>query len=127
MTAGWSVMTVDTSELEAFRVGLGRAGVRVGLRGAQIMRAGAFKMERAMKAKAAVDTGAMRNSVSTSLMGDGRSTAIVAEIGPTVDYAPFVELGTSVMGAQPFVGPAFDENIGGIMSAVEQLGAELLP
>lgn len=116
----------DTSELDALAARLGQSGVRVGARAALVMRTGAMKMERSMKMKAAVDTGTMRSSVSTTMTGDGRSTSITAEIGPTVDYAPFVELGTSRMEAQPFVGPAFDENIGGIMEAAGQIASEVL-
>lgn len=125
--AGWSVMWIDTSELEAFRVGLGRSGARVGLAGGRIIRAGAAKMERHMKTNAKVDTGAMRNSVSSSIIGGGRSTSIVAEVGPTVDYAIFVSEGTSKMAGDHFVPNAFDAIIGEVISAVEQLGGDLLP
>lgn len=121
------VMWIDTSELEAFRVGLGRANVRIGAAGSRIIRAGALKMERHMKANAKVDTGAMRNSVSTSIIGDGRSTSIVAEIGPTVDYAIFVSEGTSKMAGDHFVPNAFDAIIGSVVEAAGKLGEDLLP
>ncbi|WNM67984.1 hypothetical protein SEA_SIRVICTOR_11 [Microbacterium phage SirVictor] len=45
----------------------------------------------------AVDTGSMLNS--TSAERQGKDTYL---IGPTVDYAPYVALGTSRMAARPF-------------------------
>lgn len=124
---GSFAMWVDTSELQAFGSKLGKAGVRVGARGAQIVRAGAHKMERRMKATSKVDTGAMKNSVSSSIVGDGRATSILAEVGPSVDYAVYVNNGTSRMAGDDFVGRAFDAEIGGIMAAVGQLEREVLP
>ena len=32
-----------------------------------------------------------------------------AEVEPTAEYAPYVELGTRFMEAQPYLGPAFNE------------------
>lgn len=119
-------ISIDTSELAALRASMDRATLRVGAKGAQIIRAGAAKMERGMKSRAKVDTGAMRNSVSSSILGDGRSTAIVAEVGPSVDYAVYVNNGTSRMTGDDFVGKSFDEVIPGVLAAAAQLGDELL-
>lgn len=48
----------------------------------------------------AVDTGRLRNSISHTVKGD------TAYIGTNVFYAPYVEMGTSKMAAQPFLRPA---------------------
>lgn len=65
----------------------------------------AYAIEADAKAHAPVDTGALRNSIST----DVHAGAVVdAEIGPTVDYGEYVELGTSKMAPEPYLGPAFD-------------------
>lgn len=51
-----------------------------------------------------VDTGRLRASISHALDRDGRG--LVGVVGTDVDYAPFVELGTSRAPAQPFLRPA---------------------
>jgi len=57
---------------------------------------------------APVDTGALRSSITgtTTRTIDGA----VGEVGPTVEYGIYVELGTSTQPGQPFLGPAFDRN-----------------
>jgi len=90
----------------------------------------AFDAEGEMKARAVVDTGAMKNSVHT-VMSDFNNFAAAqaasrgsngnarlaahptpprhsAYVGPGVDYAEFVELGTHRMAAQPFVIPGLN-------------------
>lgn len=49
-------------------------------------------------------TGALAASIEADVSGP------VAEIGPSVDYAPFVEFGTVYMAPQPFLGPASDKH-----------------
>lgn len=51
-----------------------------------------------------VDTGALRNSISTKKIGD-----LEVETGAYMPYAAFVEYGTSKMKAQPFLFPAYEE------------------
>lgn len=119
------VMRIDTSELEALASSLGRARVRIGTLAAAALRKAAYDVERSAKARAAVDTGAMRSSVSTSFVGDGRSAVMAAEVGPTVDYALFVELGTSRMGPQPFLQPAYEEHVPRLEAAIAAIGEAL--
>lgn len=47
-----------------------------------------------------VDTGRLRNSISHAVKGNS------AYIGTNVEYAPYVEMGTSRTPAQPFLVPA---------------------
>lgn len=61
------------------------------------------KVEAAAKQNCPVDTGRLRSSISHELALDG---GIVGRVGTNVFYAPFVELGTSRMSAQPFLRPA---------------------
>ncbi|AVJ51001.1 hypothetical protein PBI_CASEY_10 [Microbacterium phage Casey] len=61
-----------------------------------------------IQAMHAVDTGTMLNSTTSETV-----SATEYLIGPTVDYAPFVALGTSRMPARPFH-----------ITAAKQLGAE---
>ena len=51
-----------------------------------------------------VDTGRLRNSISHARDDDA------AYIGTNVEYAPYVELGTSRMKARPFLRPAATEH-----------------
>lgn len=54
-----------------------------------------------------VDTGNLRSSIETvAYVEDARP---VAEVGPTADYAPYVELGTNRQRAQPYMAPAWDK------------------
>lgn len=49
-----------------------------------------------------VDTGRLRNSITHAIEADEKA----AYIGTNVEYAPYVELGTSKHKAQPFLTPA---------------------
>lgn len=62
-------------------------------------------LQRNAQEKAPVDTGTLWRSIGLDLTDSGL-TAIIA---PTVEYAPYQEFGTRYMDAQPFVGPAFNE------------------
>ena len=55
-------------------------------------------LQRNAQEKAPVDTGTLK-----------RSIGLTATVAPTVEYAPYQEFGTRYMDAQPFVGPAFNE------------------
>lgn len=56
--------------------------------------------------KCPVDTGNLRASITHEV--DAGEKAVY--IGTNVEYAPYVELGTSKMGAQPFLRPAATEH-----------------
>ena len=65
-------------------------------------------VEGAAKMIVPVDTGALRDSIHTT----GKSTANGAEatVGSSLEYAAYVELGTSRMQAQPYLHPALQKN-----------------
>lgn len=50
-------------------------------------------------------TGTTKRSVGLEIKDGG----MTAESGPKTDYAPYLEVGTRFMSAQPFVKPAYDE------------------
>lgn len=56
------------------------------------------------KKKCPVDTGNLRNSITHQVDGDA------VYIGTNIEYAPYVELGTSRQKAQPFLRPAASEH-----------------
>jgi HK97 gp10 family phage protein len=116
---------LDTRELD-------RIAKQTGMCSEDVMRDLAFQMEAEMKQRAAYDTGAMRDSVYTvTKESDGYQQAaaevtgknpdaetaphptpsgkVVANVGPSVEYAVHQEFGTSKMAAQPFVIPAAEQ------------------
>jgi len=62
------------------------------------------RVESGAKRLCPVDTGRLRSSITHALERDMRG--LVGIIGTDVEYAPFVELGTSRMDAKPFLRPA---------------------
>ena len=109
---------LDISQAVALASRFTTASGRIGAAASAVLRRTAYAIEADAKASAPVDTGALRASISTSLTGDGRGGSMTAEIGPTVEYGVYQEYGTSKMAAHPFMGPAFDRQIGGYLSAV---------
>ena len=113
-------MKFDVSELNELAVDLGKAPATVVKRSAQLIAKTAYDIERDGKIFAPVDTGNLRSSISTTARG------LVAEIGPTAEYAVFVEEGTSVHAPQAFMGPALDRNTPGFVSGMEQIVGDIL-
>lgn len=62
------------------------------------------KVDRAAKERCPVDTGRLRSSITWRLGRD--SQGLLGIVGTNVEYAPYVEFGTSRTGAQPFLRPA---------------------
>ena len=89
-------------------------------RASAVVRKVALDTEADAKQLAPVDTGNLRNSITTAVQGDGLRAAVVA----TASYAPFIELGTSRMAPQPFMGPATDRNKPKFYDAMAQLGGD---
>ena len=52
-------------------------------------------------------TGRLRDSINVELTDGG----MTAEVAPHMEYAAYVEFGTRFMDAQPYLKPAFDEQI----------------
>jgi HK97 gp10 family phage protein len=70
----------------------------------EVLRA-TLAVQRRAKERCPVDTGRLRNSIAVELEDGGMNGAV----GTNVEYAPFVEFGTSRMPAQPYLLPAFEE------------------
>ena len=62
----------------------------------------ALRIETEAKKNTPVDTGRLRSSIKIDLR------PLEAEIGTNVNYAAFVEFGTSKQSAQPYLFPAFE-------------------
>jgi len=94
-------------------------------RAEEVVKKVALRAEGHMKQRAAVDTGAMKNSIYTvtnkysrfpgvQLMGKTLTPhpnppPMTAYVGPSVDYAIYVEFGTHKITAQPFVIPGLEQ------------------
>ncbi len=86
---------------------------KVGFRG--VIECG-LAIEAQAKALAPVDTGRLRDSLATAV---GSNEVIV---GTNVEYAPYVEYGTSRSVAQPFLRPAIDLVSGRAVQIVQKAG-----
>lgn len=93
---------------------LARAGI-----GAAVTRTVA-DVEAQAKTRAAVDTGAMRNSIHGEMTGP-----TAGQVSTGVDYAVYQEYGTVHMPAHPFMNPAADAARPGFEAAIRQVIAGL--
>ena len=76
----------------------------------------------------AVDTGATMNSIEAKPVGSSaiarglmRAENMEWQIGPSTDYAPFIEFGTVFMRARPFMIPALEDERPRLIEALVQL------
>lgn len=86
-------------------------------RASMVVRKTAFDTEADAKAFAPVDTGNLKNSITTHVTDGGLTAGVVA----TASYAYYVEAGTSRMSPQPYMGPATDRNTPLFRQAMAQL------
>lgn len=114
-------INVDVSELNRLAVTIDNAAKSVGDTGSAVVRKTAADIEATAKAFAPVDTGALRNSIGHDVEGGAGSRVIEALIGPTVEYGPYVEFGTSRMAPRAFMGPALDRHTPDFIAALEQV------
>ncbi len=71
-----------------------------------------------------VRTGALRDSIHAEPTGDPDAWRVIAG-SDDVEYAPFVEYGTSRMAAQPFLTPAVEQHRGDLEANIERRLKEL--
>lgn len=101
------------------------AGLSDAVAGAKVriaLRAGALVVLNSAKERVPVRTGTLRRSLAIE---DGPGPLEVS-IGSDVEYAPYVEFGTSKMAARPYLRPALDENIGEVQTVIGEALWELL-
>ena len=71
----------------------------------KVVRHNGAEMQAKAQQNAPVDTGTLKRSIGLEIADGGMS----AEVEPMAEYAPYVELGTRFMEAQPYLKTAFDE------------------
>lgn len=81
----------------------------------RVIAAHALQCEALAKTKAAVDTGALRNSIQAQPVN-----SLEWEVGPAVDYGIFVELGTVKQAPQPYMTPAAEAVSGPFIAAMRR-------
>lgn len=115
-------MPGPASDLHNLAADIGEAAADVRARVAVAVTKTAFDIEATAKQLVPVDTAATKNSIGIDLKAGG----LVAEIGPTTEYAPYLEYGTSVMAPHAFMGPALDRHTPDFVHAVMEAGATIL-
>lgn len=65
------------------------------------------KIQRNADFKMGYQTGETKRSVGLEIKDSG----LTAESGPKTEYSPYLEFGTRFMDAQPFVKPAYEEQV----------------
>lgn len=89
-----------------------------------VLKVAAFAVERKGKEKSPWDTGANRDSIFVAEVDDiGGAPAY--RIGPTTEYGPFLEFGTSKMPARPYMIPALESESPRLREAITQIMKEL--
>ena len=97
-------MDADFSQAMRFAADLGKVAPHVVKQAGAAVRLATLGTERDAKVLAPVDTGNLRNSITSTIRG------LSGVVGPTANYAIHQEYGTSQMGPQPFMGPATERN-----------------
>lgn len=112
----------DTSQVRKLEADLTTAPVRTIRKATSAVRKTVFDIEGDGKVFAPVDTGNLKNSISSEFHRGG----LAGETGPTAEYGHFVEEGTSRMAPQPYMSPAADRREPGFVKAMGQLAGDFL-
>jgi HK97 gp10 family phage protein len=117
------MIDVDISELTTLAYDLDGAPTRVLVAAGKVVRVTAYQIEATSKTLCPVDTGYLRSSIST----DVAASYLEAEIGPTAAYGAYIEMGTSRMAPQAYMGPAADRHDPDFMAGMAAAAGHALP
>lgn len=105
-------MEIDASAFYELGKDLGQGPKRFVKEAIIAVRKTALDIESTAKSIVAVDTGNLKNTIGHSDFRTMGGTSIEAEVGPTANYGEYVEVGTTRMAAQPYMGPALEAHEG---------------
>lgn len=111
---------IDTSEVHALAADIRANVAEVQPTAERIVAKTAHDIEATAEQIVPVETGLLKNSIRAQV--SGLDAVVVAD----TEYAEYVELGTSRMAAEPYMGPAFDRHEPRLEAALGQLGERIL-
>ena len=113
-------MYADLSEVHHLALDLESAATEITRKAELAVAKTAYDTVATAQAIVPVDTGYLKSTIDADVDG------LDAEVGPTAEYGGYVEEGTSKMAAEPYLGPAFDQTIGGLEDALGSAGEGIL-
>ena len=119
-------MGFDASELRKLGADLGTIPKTAGALARTVVKKTAKDIEATAKTLAPVDTGFLRSSIKTSDLRSVSADSPEAEVRASANYAQYVELGTSRMAPQPFLGPAADKHEPAFAQAMAEIAERAL-
>lgn len=106
-------MGMDASELRALAKTLRRRAAGLQARADRAIKKTAYDIVADAAILAPKDTGYLASSIGADFPGP-----LKAVLGPTANYAHFVEWGTSKMPARPYMHPSVDRRLPGLLKAL---------
>lgn len=87
----------------------------------KVVRQNGSELHERMQDKADFKKGYQTGTTKRSIGLEIKDSGFTAEVEPTTEYSPYLEFGTRFMEAQPFVRPAFDEQVQQFKSDMQKL------
>jgi HK97 gp10 family phage protein len=106
---------IDTRQLDRLARDLSKAADKIEGAVPLLIAKTAADIEANAKKVVPVDTGFLKDSITSEADG------LHAEVGPTASYGAYVEYGTARMAPQPYMGPAADARIPLLHKAIDKL------
>ena len=112
-------MSADVKDVRRFAFDLRKTGIRSRVEVRAVVQKLCADTQADAQALSPVDTGFLRSSITYTI--NDTPVGTTGEVGPTADYGDYVESGTSRMGPQPYMLPAFTRQL----AVLHQLGREI--
>lgn len=87
----------------------------------KVVRHNGSELQKRMKRKADFKKGYQTGETKRSIGLDITDGGFTAEVEPTTEYSPYLEYGTRFMDAQPFVRPAYEEQLSEFKNDMQKL------